>query len=118
MDSKKIMDLILQEVNTKCSLEISEFLQSQDLDNLKPKEIVKLLEKSHDNSLLLGVNEDYVYSYEFVYNYCKLKLFSSLKDQKEFDLGSEDFEAFNPKDLIEIFNRINVEIFDYLLENI
>ena len=118
MDLKKIMDLVLQEINTNCYLEISEFLMKNNLDHIKHKDLVKLIEKAYKNKLLLDTNEEYIYSYDSLYTYCKLKLFSSLKDQKEMELGGEDFELFKPKDLVEIFNRINVEFLDYLLENI
>ena len=103
VELKEIKDLIIKEINTNCCLEISEFLSRNNLNNVKNKDIIKLIEKSHDNKLIIDVNEENIYSYDLVYNYCKLKLFYRLTDQKELDLGSEDFQLFKHEDLIGIF---------------
>jgi hypothetical protein len=118
MEMKEISNLLKKEIKQKCYIDIAGFLNSHNLEELKTKDLIKVIEKSHDNKLLIDTNEEVIYSYELVYTYCKQKLFTYLINQNELDLESEDFKNFKPHDLIHIFAKINLELLDYLIEQI
>ena len=118
MESIKIIELITKEIERNSFINISEFLQNNNLKNIKLKDLVKEIEEKYNKQLILDSKNTEVYSYDLVYNYFKLVLFKSLETGNDIDLSSNDFKAFKPDDLIRIFSIIDSEFFNYLLDNI
>jgi len=118
MESKKIIELMSKEIETNSYINISDFLENNNLKNIKIKDSVKEIKENYSNQLILDSKNTEVYSYDLVYNYFKLKLFKSLETGNDIDLSSDDFKMFKPDDLIRIFSVIDSEFFNYLLENI
>jgi hypothetical protein len=115
MESREIIELILKEIRKNSYINISEFLTTNNLKNLKIKDLIFEIETNYNNELILDFNNKEIYSYELVYNYFKLKLFESLEKNNDLDLSSDDFKEFKPQDIIRIFCRIDTEFFNYLL---
>ncbi len=118
MESREIIELILKEIKLNSYINISEFLENNNLKNIKIKDLIKEIEKSYNKKLILDLKNTEVYSYDLVYNYFKLKLFKFLETGNVIDLSSDDFKEFKPDDLIRIFSIIDSEFFTYLLDNI
>jgi hypothetical protein len=114
MESKDIIDLILEKIENKSYVNISDFLLKNDLNDIKVKDLIKEIEEKHNDQLILNSKNTEVYSFDLVYNYFKLKLFRSLETGRDFDLGSDDFKVFKSDDLIRIYSIIDSEFFDYL----
>lgn len=118
MDLTEIIELLLKEVKINGYIKISEFLNNNDLKNLKIKNLFEEIEKNYNKELILDLKNTEIYSYNLVYNYFKLKLFKLLENGNELDLYSDDFKEFKHNDLIRIFSIIDSEFFDYLLDKI
>ena len=118
MESREIIELILKEIKINSYINISEFLENNNLKNIKIKDLIKEIEKSYNKELILDLKNTEVYSYDLVYNYFKLKLFKFLETGNDIDLSSDDFKEFKPDDLVRIFSIIDSEFFTYLLDNI
>jgi len=118
MESRKIIELLSKKIETDSYINISDFLENNNLKNIKIKDLVKEIEEKYNKQLILDSKNTEVYSYELVYNYFKLKLFKSLETGNDIDLSSDDFKIFKPDDLIRIYSVIDSEFFNYLLENI
>ena len=118
MESREIIELILKEIKINSYINISEFLENNNLKNIKIKDLIKEIEKNYNKELILDLKNTEVYSYDLVYNYFKLKLFKFLETGNDIDLSSDDFKEFKPDDLIRIFSIIDSEFFTYLLDNI
>ena len=118
METKEIIEIMLEEIKGKSYLNISEFLMNINLKKLKLKDLVKEIEKNYNQELIINLENTEVYSYDLVYNYFKLKLFKFLEKGIDMDLNSDDFKEFKPDDLIRIFSIIDSEFFNYLLDNI
>jgi len=118
MESREIIELILKEIKRNSYINISEFLKSNNLKNLKIKDLIQEIERNYNKELILDLKNTEVYSYNLVYNYFKLKLFKFLEKGNDIDLSSDDFKAFKPDDLIRIFSIIDSEFFNYLLDSI
>ncbi|HEY0089566.1 MAG TPA: hypothetical protein VGB37_12025 [Candidatus Lokiarchaeia archaeon] len=118
MELKKTIELILKELRNSSYLTISDFIAKNNLENVKVKELIAEIEKNYNKEFILDINNKEIYSYNLIYNFSKLKLFESLENGNDIDLCSDDFKSFKSQDLIRIFCRIDVEFFDYLLDNI
>ncbi len=118
MESKEIIELLSKKIEVNSYINISEFLENNNLKNIKIKDLIKEIERNYNTKLILDSKNTEVYSYELVYNYFKLVLFKSLETGNDIDLSSDDFKAFKPDDLIRIFSVIDSEFFNYLLDNI
>jgi hypothetical protein len=116
MESKEIIELIIKGIEINSYINISEFLQKNNI-NIKTKDLIKEIQENYNTQLILDSKNTEVYSYELVYNYFKLKLFKSLETGEDIDLSSDDFKMFNQQDLIRIFSTIDSEFFNYLLES-
>ena len=117
MESRRIIELITKKIERNSYINISDFLEKNNLKNIKIKDIVKEIEEKYNKQLIMDSKNTEVYSYELVYNYLKLKLFKSLETGNDIDLSSNDFKVFKPDDLIRIYSLIDSEFFNYLLEN-
>ena len=117
MESRRIIELITKKIERNSYINISDFLEENNLKNIKIKDIVKEIEEKYNKQLIMDSKNTEVYSYELVYNYLKLKLFKSLETGNDIDLSSNDFKVFKPDDLIRIYSLIDSEFFNYLLEN-
>ena len=118
MELKKIIELMVKELRISSYLTISDFLDKNDLENLKIKELITEIEKNYNKELILDIKNKEIYSYNLVYNYFKLKLFNSLENGNDIDLSSDEFKNFKSEDLIRIFCSVYIEFFNYLLDNI
>ena len=118
MESKEIIELITKEIEISSFLNISEFMQQNNLKRFKNKDLIKEIEENYSTQLILDSKNAEVYSYELVYNYLKLKIFKSLETGDDIDLSSDDFKAFKSEDVIRIFSIIESEFFNYLLDKI
>jgi uncharacterized protein YdeI (BOF family) len=115
MEIKKVIKLLLGELKNKCYINISDFLDENNLDDVKTKDLIKAIKRVHQQKMLLDKEEELIYSYNLVYSYCKEKFFESLANQIEIDLTSDDFENFKPEDIIRIFCNIDRDFFDFLI---
>jgi len=115
MELKEVIKLLLKEVKNKCYIKLSDFLEENNLDYIKTKDLIKIIKNIHQKKLLLDEDEEIIYSYNLVYNYCKEKFFESLANQNELNLTSDDFKIFKPEDIIQIFCNINRDFFDFLI---
>ncbi|MFX0072729.1 MAG: hypothetical protein ACFFAO_16720 [Candidatus Hermodarchaeota archaeon] len=118
MKPRKVIELILEEIKKKSSINIIEFLNENSLDNVKLKDLIKEIEKVYNKELILDINNTEIYSYDLVYNYFKLNLFKFLENKNDIDLSSDGFSRFKPQDLIRIYCRINSEFLDYLQDHL
>lgn len=114
MESSKVIEFIIKEVERNSFINISEFLQNNNLKNIKLKDLVKEIEEKFNTQLIIDSKNTEVYLYDLVYNYFKLILFNSLETGNDIDLSSDDFKVFNQDDMIRIFSEIISEFFDYL----
>jgi len=114
MESKDIIELIIEKIESKSYINISDFLLKNNLNDIKIKDLIKEIEEKYNDQLILNSKNTEVYSYDLVYDYFKLKLFRSLETGRDFDLGSDDFKVFKSDDLIRIYSIIDSEFFDYL----
>ena len=117
MELKEVIELILKEIGTSSYLTILDFLDKNNLKDLKIKELFKEIDKNYNKELILDVNNKEIYSYNLVYNYFKLKLFESLENGNDIDLSSDAFNNFKFQDLIRIFCSIDIEFLNFLLDN-
>lgn len=118
MELRKIIELIIKEIEKFSFINISEFLHNNNLKNIKLRDLVKEIEDKYNSKLIIDSKNTEVYSYDLIYNYFKLKLFKSLETGDDIDLSSDDFKMFKPDDLIRIYSLIDSEFFNYLLEEI
>ena len=118
METKEVIEVLLEEIKGNSYINISQFLMNINLKKLKIKDLIKEIEKNYNQELIVNLENTEVYSYDLVYNYFKLKLFRFLDKRTDMDLNSEDFKEFKPDDLIRIFSIIDSEFFNYLLDNI
>ncbi len=118
MESKEIVELITKEIEINSFLNISEFLQQNNLKNIKIKDLIKEIEENYNSQLILDSKNTEVYSYELVYNFFKLKMFKSLETGDDIDLSFDDFKAFKSEDVIRVFGTIDSEFIDYLMDKI
>lgn len=118
METKEVIEIMLEEIKGNSYINIAEFLMNINLKKLKIKDLIKEIEKNYNQELIINLENTEVYSYDLVYNYFKLKLFRFLEKGIDMDLNSDDFKEFKPADLIRIFCIIDSEFFNYLLDNI
>ena len=118
METKEVIEIMLEEIKGNSYINISNFLMNINLKKLKIKDLIKEIEKNYNQELIINQENTEVYSYDLVYNYFKLKLFRFLEKGIDMDLDSYDFKEFKPDDLIRIFSIIDSEFFNYLLDNI
>ena len=118
MKLRRVVEEILKKIKQDNCISISEFLTKNNFEDLKVKDLVKEIEKNHNNELILDVNNSKIYSYELVYTYFKLQLFKLIEDNIDLDLSSEKFSDFKLEDLVRIFCKIDSEFFDYLLDHL
>ncbi|TFG06141.1 MAG: hypothetical protein EU539_08440 [Promethearchaeota archaeon] len=118
MKPRKVVEEILKKIKKDNCINISEFLTKNNYEDLKIKELVKEIEKNHNNELILDMNNSKIYSYELVYTYFKLQLFKLIEDNIDMDLNSDKFSDFKPEDVVKIFCKIDSEFFDYLLDHL
>lgn len=118
METKEVIEIMLEEIKGNSYINIAEFLMNINLKKLKIKDLIKEIEKNYNQELIINLENTEVYSYDLVYNYFKLKLFRFLEKGIDMDLNSDDFKEFKPDDLIRIFSIIDSEFFNYLLDNI
>ncbi|TFG14761.1 MAG: hypothetical protein EU535_02920 [Promethearchaeota archaeon] len=116
MELQEIIGLILEEIKKKNYINISEFLTAKNIKNLKTKDLISEIQTNQNEELIVNLKNTEIFSYDLVYNYCKLKLFDSLDKNYDIDLDSDDFKEFYPFDLIRTFCRIDSEFFNYLIE--
>ena len=116
METKEIIEIMLEEIKENSYINISNFLMNINLKKLKIKDLIKEIEKNYNHELIINLENTEVYSYDLVYNYFKLKLFRFLEKGIDMDLDSDDFKEFKPDDLIRIFSIIDSEFFNYLLD--
>ena len=117
MELKKTIELLIKELKSSSYLTISDFLTKNNVENVKIKDLVEEIEKNYSHESIIDVKNKEIYSFNLVYNYFKLKLFEFLEDGNDLDLNSDEFKIFKSQDLIRIFCRIDIEFFDYLLNN-
>jgi len=94
MESKEVIELIIKETKQNSYITISEFLEKNDLKNIKIKDLTKEIEENYSNQLILDSKNTEVYSYDLIHNYFKLVLFKSLETGNDIDLNSDDFKLF------------------------
>ena len=118
MKPRKVIELILEEIKKKSYINIIEFLNENNLDNVKLKDLINEIERVYNKELILDINNSEIYSYDLIYNYFKLNLFKFLENKNDIDLSSDGFSRFKPQDLIRIYCRINSEFLDYLQDHL
>jgi len=116
METKEVIEIMLEEIKGNSYINIAEFLTNINLKKLKIKDLIKEIERNYNQELIVNLDNTEVYSYDLVYNYFKLKLFKFLEKGTDMDLNSDDFKEFKPDDLIRIFSIIDSEFFNYLLD--
>ena len=116
METKEVIEVLLEVIKENSYINISNFLTNINLKKLKTKDLIKEIEKNYNQELIINLENTEVYSYDLVYNYLKLKLFSFLEKGTDIDLNSVDFKDFKPDDLIRIFSIIDSEFLNYLLD--
>ncbi len=116
METKEVIEVLLEEIKENSYINISEFLMNINLKKLKTKDLVNEIERNYNHELIFNQANSEVYSYDLVYSYLKLKLFKFLEKETDMDLNSEEFKQFKPDDLIRIFSLIDSEFFKYLLD--
>ena len=107
MELREIIRLILEEIKKKSYINISEFLNTKNIKNLKTKDLISEIETNYNEELIVDLKNTEIFSYELIYNYFKLKLFDSLDKNYDIDLDSDDFKEFHSHDIIRIFCRID-----------
>ncbi len=69
MELKKIIELILRELEISSFLTISDFFTKNNLENVKTKELIEEIEKNYNDELILDIKNKEIYSYNLIYNY-------------------------------------------------
>ena len=118
MKSKEIIEVLSKDIESNSYINISDFIEKNNLKNIKIKDLIREIENNYNTQLILDSKNTEVYSYDLVYNYFKLVLFKSLETGNDINLSSDDFKVFKPDDLIRILSVIDSEFFDYLIESI